>query len=54
LHPLVATGPNNIPDYVPEDDVSIVMNTEEIFKDEIMDMLADINVLIFYSVEKAL
>jgi hypothetical protein len=30
------------------------MNTEEIFKDEIMDMLADINVLIFYSVEKAL
>jgi hypothetical protein len=32
------TGPNNIHDYVPEDDVSIIMNNQEIFEDEIMDM----------------
>jgi hypothetical protein len=34
------TGPNDIHDYVPEDDVSIITNTEELFEeqDEIMDM----------------
>jgi hypothetical protein len=32
------TGPNNIHDYVPEDDVSIITNNQEIFEDEIMDM----------------
>jgi hypothetical protein len=50
------TGPNNIHDYVPEDDVSIILNTESLFEeqDEIMDMAADSNVMIFSPIKKAL
>jgi hypothetical protein len=50
------TGPTNIHDYVPEDDVSIIMNSEELFEehDEIMDMAVDCNVIIFSPIEKAL
>jgi hypothetical protein len=52
----VGTGPNDIHDYVPEDDVSIITNTEEIFEeqDEIMDMAVDSNVMIFSPIKKAL
>jgi hypothetical protein len=43
-------------DYVTEDDVSIIMNTEELFEeqDEIMDMAAESNVMIFSPTEKPL
>jgi hypothetical protein len=50
------TGPNDIHDYVPEDDVSIIMNREELFgeQDEIIDMAADSNVMIFSPINNAL
>jgi hypothetical protein len=50
------TGPNNIHDYLPEDDVSIVMNIEELFEeqDEIMDIAVDSNVMIFSPIENAI
>jgi hypothetical protein len=50
------TGPTNIHEYVPEVDVSIIMNSEELFEeqDEIMDMTVDSNVMIFSPIEKAL
>jgi hypothetical protein len=50
------TGPNNIHDYVLEDDMSAIMSTEELFEeqDEIMDMAADSNVMIFSPLENAL
>jgi hypothetical protein len=50
------TGPTNIHDYVPEDDVSIIANTEELFEeqDEMMDMAADSKIMIFSPTENAL
>jgi hypothetical protein len=51
-----STGLTNILDYAPEDDVSIVMNTEELFaeQDEIMDMAVDSYVMVFSPIKKAL
>jgi hypothetical protein len=50
------TVPNDIHDYVPEDDVSTVTNTEEIFEeqDEIMDMALGSNVMIFSPIKNVL
>ena len=50
------TGPNNIHDYVPEDDVSIITNTEELFEeqDEMEDMAADSKIMIFSPIEEVL
>jgi hypothetical protein len=45
-----SSGPTNIHDYVPEDDVSIVMDTDEILFEEqaeMMDMAADSKIMIF-------
>jgi hypothetical protein len=45
-----STGPTDIHDYVPEDDVSIVMDTEELLFEEqaeMMDMAADNKIMIF-------
>jgi hypothetical protein len=42
------TGPTDIHDYVPEDDVSIITNTEELFEEQ------DESVTIFSPIEKAL
>jgi hypothetical protein len=30
------TGPNNIPDFILEDNVSVIMNTEELFEEQQM------------------
>jgi hypothetical protein len=51
-----STGPTNIHEYVLEDDVSIIVNTEELFEeqDEIMDMAVDSNTMIFSPIKKAL
>jgi hypothetical protein len=50
------TGPNDIHDYVLEDDMSVIISTEELFEeqDEIMDMAADSNIMIFSPIENAL
>jgi hypothetical protein len=50
------TGPNDIHDYVLEDDMSVITSTEEVFEeqDEIMDIAANSNVLIFSPIKNAL
>jgi hypothetical protein len=50
------TGPNDVHDHVLEDDMSVIMSTEELFEeqDDVMDIAAHSNLMIFSLIKNAL